>query len=243
MVQRAPDDITETSTNIWDSWVISFLQRSLKESRKPTRRWRKTQKVTSIFTFFNEPWLLFNYKWRWTEEKQKYRWFLHDENKSLSLWQRRQRPPERGRGGVQMKQWLNSTKLIFLTLSSKMKKNIYTQHQNMKTIVSSPSVYHVGDYVTRLLSNMVTKSAWVQTKRLHWSQLGEKNRVQTGKNSQNQELMEKRPGHGKKVQNKRIKNSRVNNRIITVTVICWKNTEEKDNNEVKGINAAGKRFF
>ncbi len=53
-------------------------------------------------------------------------------------------------------QWLNSTKLFFLTQSSKMEKNIYTQHQKMKTIVSPPAVISCGDHVTLLLS-MVTR--------------------------------------------------------------------------------------
>lgn len=165
---------------------------------------RKTQKATSVFTVFNEPWLLFNYKWKWTEEKQKYRWFLHDENKSLSLQpggrERRQRPPERGRGGsneTMVKQY----KAHFSYIILRNEKNIYTQHQNMKTIVSSPAEYHVGDYVTRLLSNMVTKSAWVQQRDCTEANWG----VQTGKISQNQELMEKRPGRGKRYKIKRIK--------------------------------------
>lgn len=40
-------------------------------TRKPTTN-------SFHFNLFNEPWLLFNYKWRWTVDRQKYRCFLRN---------------------------------------------------------------------------------------------------------------------------------------------------------------------
>lgn len=39
---------------------------------------KKTAANVHFNFFFNEPWLLFNYKWRWTVDRQKYRWFLRN---------------------------------------------------------------------------------------------------------------------------------------------------------------------
>lgn len=151
-------------------------------------------------------------------------------------------------GAFQIIQWLNSTKLTFLTESSKMEKiYIYTtsKHENISFL---PGCISRGDYVTRLLS----KLTWLQnqreskTKRLHWSQLVEvhggkktkKTRVQTGtkKKNRNSWRRDRAMARGYKI----IKNSCVNNIIITtrVTVICQKNTEENKNNEMKGIELA-----
>lgn len=71
----------------------------------------------------------------------------------------------------QIIQWLNSTKLIFLTEYSKMKKNVCTEHQNMRTIVSSPAVYHVG-IMTRLMSILtrLQNQREYKTEKLHRSQ-------------------------------------------------------------------------
>lgn len=118
----------------------------------------------------------------------------------------------------QIIQWLNSTKLIFLTEYSKMKKNICTEHQNMRTIVSSPAVYR-GDYdPPHVHTNTVTKSAWVQNRETAQKPTGwcswkiksatNWNKKRKEKNpSENQEFMEKRLGHGKRVQNNQKKKS------------------------------------
>ena len=61
--------------------------------------------------------------------------------------ERRDRGDQRGQGGeeaFQIIQWLNSTKLFFLTESSKMEKIYIHNIKKIKTIVSSPAVYHVG---------------------------------------------------------------------------------------------------
>lgn len=60
--------------------------------------------------------------------------------------------------------------------------------------------------------------------------------------SENQEFMEKRPGHGKRVQNNP-KNSHVNNRINTtkVTVICRKNNTEENYKNIGNEGASPSR--
>lgn len=173
--------------------------------------------------------------------------FLHDNNKSLSLssgvtahrqggHERRDRGDRRGKGDTfQIIQWLNSTKLFFSYRNLQNGKNIYTQHQKKKLKqLFLPLLYILWGLCDPPLfhGSMVIKSVWVQKKKektvLKLTSWSSWERVQTGtkthRKPRNSWRRHRAMARGYKV----IKNSHVNNIIITrVTVICLKRYRRK----------------
>lgn len=134
-----------------------------------------------------------------------------------------------GEEKFQIIQWLNSTKLFFLTESSKMEK-IYIHNIKKWKQLFLPLLYIMWGLCDPPLvhGNMVIKSAWVTKKKkkktalkpTSWSANWNKNSQKTRNSWRRDRAM----ARGYKI----IKNSHVNNIIITrVTVICLKKYRRK----------------